>query len=191
MNNLQSVAFKNSVLLLLTALCCLSWFLTDKLISYCTCTTTGSCPVLSSTRVFSSTVLAVLGIVCDFSPGWGKEEGIPYCPDFLLLTVHYCKYCSWVSHLEEICNLTLFTYFHFMNHFQHEAGDSGGVLLVALFYFFFNSYNSETNFLNFYQGEGCSWIIYCSVHTAYWFVTKSRRWCGGSWVDYKMKSKSN
>lgn len=72
-------------------------------------------------------VLAVLWIVCILAQREGRRKEIhSYCPDSLLLTVHYCKYYSWVSHSEEIGNLTLLTHFHFTNHFHHD-----------IFFFFF------------------------------------------------------
>lgn len=66
-------------------------------------------------------VLAVLWIVYIFAQCEGRRKEIhSYCPDSLLLTVHYCKHYSWVSHSEEIGNLTLLTHFHFTNHFHHD-----------------------------------------------------------------------
>lgn len=125
-------------------------------------------------------IQAVLGIVWILGQCEGKSKEIhSYCPNSFLLTAHYYKYYGWVSHSEEIGNLTLLTHFRFTNHFHHHI----------LIYFFFYSYISATVFLNFCQGADCSCIIYCSVNRVYWFVTKSWRCCGGSWVSFKMKSK--
>lgn len=59
---------------------------------------------------------------------------------------------------------------------------------MIFIFLIFNSYTSATVFLSFCQGEGCSWIIYCAVYKVCWFVIKSQRWCGGSWVIYKWKA---